>query len=434
MLDTIGVEHFGQMLQAIPASLRNPEIRIPESLSEHEIRDLLGGLAKKNLNSKDHKSYLGAGAYEHYIPSVVQMVLMRNEFYTAYTPYQAEASQGSLQAIFEYQSMICELTGMDAANGSHYDGSTAVAEAVLLSLSKTRRRKVLIARSLNPEYKRVIQTYLSESNLAYAEIPFDANGALDREQLKQLLTDEIACVVVATPNFLGLEEDLTNMASWVHEKGALFILVSNPLALGYFKTPAEWGADIACGEGQPLGIPPSLGGPWLGYFATTRALVRQIPGRLVGLTKDTMGNRAFCLTLQAREQHIRRERAASNICTNQALCAIAACAYLSCLGKEGLKEVAALNMDRAWYFRDEIIKLPGVKLITKGPIFNEFTVQLPKSVSAVNQALLSHGIMGGFDLETVYPELTNTTVLCATEVKTKADIDFFLECLKAVLS
>ncbi len=430
MLDAIGVENFGQILQAVPSSLRNPTLQVPPSLSEQEIRDLFGKLSRRNWNSREHLSFLGAGAYEHFIPAAVNAVISRSEFYTAYTPYQAEASQGTLQAIFEYQSLMCELTGMDVSNGSHYDGSTALAEAALLSVTKTKRKKVLVARSLHPEYRQVLEGYLSKTGVEVAEIPFLADGALDKPGLETLLSDKIASVIVSAPNFFGLAEDLSEVAGLVHQNESLFIVVSNPLSLGFYKTPAEWGADIACGEAQPLGLPPNFGGPWLGYFTTTRSLVRQIPGRLVGLTKDLDGRRAFCLTLQAREQHIRRERAASNICTNQALCAIAAAVYMTCLGKTGIRQVAELNMENAFYLRDQIAKLPGFQILTHGPIFNEFAVRCPKPVSEINQSLLKREIIGGLALDTQYPELQNAMLVCATENKTKEDLDCLIQGLK----
>lgn len=434
MLDTIGVEHFGQILQAIPASLRNPAIEIPEALSEHEIRALFAEIGRKNVNTKEKTSFLGAGAYEHFIPSLVNTVISRSEFYTAYTPYQAEASQGTLQAIFEYQSLMCELTGMDVSNGSHYDGSTALAEAALLSLNKTGRNTVLVAKSLHPEFRQVIQSYLSKTGKKMVEIPFEANGGLNLGALKSALSPEIASVILSTPNFLGVVEDLTGVSDLIHQNGSLFILTGNPLSYAYYKTPAEWGADISCGEGQPLGIPMSFGGPWLGYFTTTRELIRQIPGRLVGLTKDMDGRRAYCLTLQAREQHIRREKAASNICTNQALCAVAACVYMAALGKNGLKQVAELNLENAYYLREKIASLPGFKVATPGAIFNEFVVTSPKPVSKINQTLLGKNILGGLNLEPFYPELKNAMLICATETKSKEQLDYFIQSLKEICS
>ncbi len=434
MLDTIGVENFGQILTPIPAKLKNPALDIPPHLSEIEINRLLGDLAAKNLHCKNRSSFLGAGAYDHFSPSIVNEIISRNEFYTAYTPYQAEASQGTLQAIFEYQSLICELTGMDVSNGSHYDGATALAEAALLSLTKTQRAKILIARSVHPDYRRVVQTYVERPGHQIEEIPFLADGNLDKEFLKKKLTNEVASVIIASPNFLGLVEDLEGLSDQIHQNGSLFILVSNPLSHGFYKTPAELGADISCGEGQPLGIPMSYGGPWLGFFATKRELVRQIPGRLVGLTKDSDGKRAFCLTLQAREQHIRREKAASNICTNQALCALAACVYMAAMGKAGIRQVAELNIENAVYLRREIAKLRGFKILTAGPIFNEFSVICPKPVSDINRELLNQGIIGGYNASKKYDELENTMVICATETKTKEELDRFVKVLGQVAS
>ncbi|MBI4372178.1 MAG: aminomethyl-transferring glycine dehydrogenase subunit GcvPA, partial [Candidatus Omnitrophica bacterium] len=305
MLETIGIEHFGQLFTAIPSELRNPPINLPPALSELEAQSYFRGLSQKNINVKDHLSFLGAGSYEHFIPSVVRHVIGRSEFYTSYTPYQPEASQGTLQALFEYQSLICELTGMDVSNGSHYDGSTALAESVLMTLHETKRRKVLIARSVHPDYRKVVKTYLTGTSFSVEEIPFKSRFELDHDFLRKNLTQDVASVVVASPNFFGLVEELKELETLVHQNGSLFVLVGHPLSFGFYKTPKEWGVDIACGEGQPLGLAPNLGGPWLGYIASSRALIRRIPGRLVGLTHDSAGRRAFCLTLQAREQHIR---------------------------------------------------------------------------------------------------------------------------------
>ncbi|MBI4357700.1 MAG: aminomethyl-transferring glycine dehydrogenase subunit GcvPA, partial [Candidatus Omnitrophica bacterium] len=306
MLEAIGIEHFGQLFTAIPSEIRNPRIELPPALSELEAQNWFRQLAQKNWHTKTHLSFLGAGAYEHFIPSMVRHIIGRGEFYTSYTPYQAEASQGTLQALFEYQSLICELTGLDVSNGSHYDGSTALAESVLMTLHETKRTKVLIARSLHPDYRRVVKTYLKGTQFEMEEISFGNGFELNLDDLKERLTQDVASVVLSNPNFFGLVENLKEIEALVHHNGSLFILAGHPLSFGFYKTPRESGADIACGEGQPLGIPLGFGGPWLGYLATTRALMRRIPGRLVGLTKDTSGRRAFCLTLQAREQHIRR--------------------------------------------------------------------------------------------------------------------------------
>lgn len=433
MLESIGVEHFGQLLQAVPSELRNPKIELPPPLSEIEVEQWFSKLAQSNATSKTHLSFLGAGCYEHFIPAVVHHVTSRGEFYTSYTPYQPEASQGTLQALFEYQSLICELTGMDVSNGSHYDGSTALAESVFMAFHHTNRRKVLIARSVHPEYRVVTQTYLSDTRFEMAELPFRSGFELDLDALKGELTPEVASVVVQSPNFFGLVEDLTGLAELVHTNGSLLILVAHPLSFGFYKTPREWGADIVCGEGQPLGIPPSFGGPWLGYIAATRALMRRIPGRLVGMTTDEAGRRAYCLTLQAREQHIRRERASSNICTNQALCALAAAVYMASLGKNGIRRVAELNMENAHYLRREIGKQKGMHVLTRGPIFNEFVVEVEKPVSEMNEALLEEGIVGGFQIDRYYPQLENQMLICATETKSKEDLDRFVRVLREVM-
>lgn len=429
MLETIGIEHFGQLFQSIPSELRNPKIDLPNALSELEVQKLFRSLSDRNANVKTHVSFLGAGCYEHYIPSIVKHIIGRSEFYTSYTPYQPEASQGTLQALFEYQSLICELTGMDVSNGSHYDGSTALAESILMALQETKRQKALIARSVHPDYRRVAQTYLSGTSYEAKEIPFVDGFRLDLDGLKKNLNREVACVVIQSPNFFGLVEDLTELEKFIHQNDSLLILVSHPLSFGFYKTPKEWGADIVCGEGQPLGIPPSFGGPWLGYMACNRTLVRRIPGRLVGLTQDSAGRRAYCLTLQAREQHIRRERASSNICTNQALCALAACVYMAGLGKEGIKRIAELNLENADYLRSEIGKLKDIEIMTQGPIFNEFVIRFKKSIDKINQALFKRGIIGGSSLDRHYPELKRQMLVCATETKSKEDLDSFVEAL-----
>lgn len=430
MLETIGIEHFGQLFQTIPSEIRNPKVELPPALSELEAQNWFRELSEKNASLKNHLSFLGAGAYEHFIPSVVRHVTGRAEFYTAYTPYQPEASQGTLQALFEYQSLICELTGMDVSNGSHYDGATALAESILMTLHETKRTTVLMARSVHPEYRRVARTYLTGTQFRAEEIPFGSRFELDLDDLKKHLTPEVASVVVAVPNFFGLVEDLKELEALVHQNGSLFIIVGHPLSFGFYKTPKEWGADVSSGEGQPLGLPVSFGGPWLGYIATSRALMRRIPGRLVGLTTDEAGRRAFCLTLQAREQHIRRERASSNICTNQALSALAACVYLASLGKSGVQRVAELNLENAYYLRDRISTLKGVNILTEGAIFNEFVIRLPQPVAQVNEALLEKGIIGGLDLERYYPACKNQMLLSATETKTKDHLDRFVGALR----
>ncbi|MBI4000136.1 MAG: aminomethyl-transferring glycine dehydrogenase subunit GcvPA [Candidatus Omnitrophica bacterium] len=432
MLEAIGIEHFGQLFTVIPSEIRNPHIELPPALSELEAQSYFRELSQKNMNVKEHLSFLGAGSYEHFIPSVVRHMIGRGEFYTSYTPYQPEASQGTLQALFEYQSLICELTGMDVSNGSHYDGSTALAESVLMTLHETKRRKVLIARSVHPDYRKVVKTYLTGTQFSIEEIPFKGRFELDLDSLKKHLTQDVASVVVANPNFFGLVEDLKELEGLVHQNGSLLVLLGHPLSFGFYKTPKEWGADIACGEGQPLGLPLNLGGPWLGYLTSSRTLMRRIPGRLVGLTHDSTGKRAFCLTLQAREQHIRRERASSNICTNQALCAIAACVYLSSLGKTGIRRIAELNLENAYYLRAALSSFKGVEVVTEGSIFNEFTVRFQKPIEKINQSLLQKGILGGLRLEHYYPECKGQMLLCATETKTKDNLDQLVQALRDI--
>lgn len=432
MLETCGVRQFGELVGQIPQSLRDPKMDLPSGLSELELRRSTERILRKNKTTRDYVSFLGAGSYDHFIPSLVQEVISRGEFYTAYTPYQPEASQGTLQTIFEYQSMICQLTGMQVANASHYEGASALAEACLLAFRHTGRRRILLARSLHPEYRQVVKTYLQGSELFWEEVPYDPRGEIDREALKSYLNEEVACLAASSPNFFGRVEDFGEVSDWVHRNGSLFIMAGHPLSFGLFKSPGEWGADVACGEGQPLGIPLQYGGPYLGYFATTRALMRKMPGRLAGMTQDRKGRRAFVLTLQAREQHIRREKATSNICTNQALCALAACTYLAALGKEGVREVARRNIENAEYLRSCIRTVDGFSIPFEGPVFNEFVVKTDKDPQVLLQELLQKNLLGGFPLGKHYPELKDCFLVCVTETKTREDCDLLVEQLKRV--
>lgn len=434
MLEAIGIEHFGQLLQALPPEVRNPKIELPPPLSEMEAQQWFHSLAGQNATTRNHLSFLGAGSYEHFIPAVVKHITGRSEFYTSYTPYQPEASQGTLQALFEYQSLICELTGLEVSNGSHYDGASALAESALLALHHTGRKKVLVSKSVHPEYREVVNTYLKGTSFAIEEFDFGSGCGLELEEVRKKLCVEVGAVIVQNPNFFGLVEDLSKPAAIVHENGSLLILVSHPLAFGFYKSAKEWGADVACGEAQPLGIPQGFGGPSLGYIAVSRSLMRRIPGRLVGLTKDAAGRRAFCLTLQAREQHIRRERASSNICTNQALCAIAAAVYLASLGKKGIQRVAELNIESASYLRDQMGTLNGVEVLTKGPVFNEFAVRFNRPAQEVNAELLKKKVIGGLALSRYFPQRENEMLLCATETKSKADLDRFVSAVQEVIS
>lgn len=429
MLHEIGASSFEDLLKGVPKSLRNPVMNIPEALSELEIQNLLCDLGAKNTSIKSHLSFLGAGGYEHFIPAAVAQIIGRQEFYTAYTPYQPEASQGTLQAIYEYQSFITELTGLDVSNASHYDGATALAEAALLALRHTDRTKVLIARSVHPHYRSVLKTYLEGTPYSVEEFGFQPDGTFERKELQSLLSPEVACAIFQSPNFFGVIENFEGLAEELHQAGILFAITGHPLSFSLYKSPGEWGADMAVGEGQPLGIPLQFGGPYLGYFAVSRALMRRIPGRLAGLTVDSEGRRAFCLTLQAREQHIRRERAASNICTNQALCALAACVYMTLLGKEGLKEVAEINFDRASYLREKIAALKGFSVNLEVPIFNEFVIKTEKNITEIKAKLAAEKIIPGLKLSRFYPDKKNEILICATETKSKDDLDRFVEAL-----
>ncbi len=429
MLDRAGVRSFDDLIKDIPVSLRDPKIVLPPSLSEPEIQDLITKLGRKNTTTRDALSFLGAGSYEHFIPAAALEIVGRQEFLTAYTPYQPEASQGTLQAIYEYQSLMTELTGLDVSNASHYDGATSLAEAALVALKHTDRSKLLVARSTHPHYRETIRTYLAGTPYKVEEIGFDEKGNFDREELAAKLDPSVAGVVFQTPNFFGNVEDLEGVSEKIHANGSLMILTANPLSLGLFKSPGEWGADIAAGEGQPLGLSMEFGGPYLGYFVTSQALMRRIPGRLAGLTLDADGKRAFCLTLQAREQHIRRERAGSNICSNQALCALAACAYMTLLGKKGIREIAEINWDRANYLRGKIAGLKNFEADSGATVFNEFRVRSKKPFAKVEEKLMAQGIFPGVALEPFYPELKDQFLVCATETKSKEDLDRFVEAL-----
>ncbi|MDD5084566.1 MAG: aminomethyl-transferring glycine dehydrogenase subunit GcvPA [Candidatus Omnitrophica bacterium] len=433
MLASLGLKDIEELFRSIPKSIRSKEYDLPLPASELELVNELEALAAQNRTSKTTLSFLGAGCYDHYVPAIIPHLISRGEFLTAYTPYQPEASQGLLQTIYEYQSLITALTGMDVSNASHYDGATSVAEAVLVSIHHTQRKKVLLARTLHPDYRQVIATYLKGGDGEIKEIPFDkATGSIDTAALYKELSNDVAAVVVSTPNFFGVMEDLEGLAERVHESGALFIVSSHPLSLGLFRTPREWGADFACGEGQPLGLGLNFGGPLLGYFAATNEFMRKIPGRIVGLTKDNRGQRAFVLTLQTREQHIRRERAASNICSNEALCALTASIYLSALGKCGLERIARLNLERVQYLKEKIKKLKHFSFYFSSTNFNECLIKCPTGPKKILDALRGQGIIGGLDVSSYYPEFPDGLLVCVTETKTKGDIDKFVDLLSKV--
>ncbi len=432
MMKTIGIESIEELFADIPEKVRfKGELKLKKALSEPEVIKELTRMASNNSNSKDFTSFLGAGVYEHYIPSVVDHVISRSEFYTAYTPYQPEISQGELQAIFEFQTMISELTGMDLANSSMYDGHTSLAEAAMMSAGQTKKKTILASKAIHPEALDVLKTNAKGQNLTVIEIEIE-NGVTSLTDLKNKYDDDTACVLVQYPNFFGNIENLAEIEKITHSGKGLFVVSSNPLALGVLVPPGKFGADIVVGDAQPFGISPQFGGPHCGYFATTTKLMRKVPGRLIGQTTDDKGQRGFVLTLQAREQHIRRDKATSNICSNQALMALSAAVAMSALGKAGIKEMAIQNIQKANYAKQSFIKKGFSVQFANNAIFNEFVVKLSKPVNEVNEMLLQQGIIGGYDLGRNYPELANYMLLAITELRTKAEIDRLLEALEGV--
>ena len=427
MLQTIGVDALDDLFRDIPKEIPHVKLNLPGPLSEPELIKLLRDLGKKNKNTSETDNYLGAGSYEHFIPSVVNSLAQRAEFVTAYTPYQAEASQGTLQSIYEYQTLICQLTGMDVSNASLYEGGSALAEAVLVSYRNKNisSGKVLVSKTVHPEYRQVINTYTKSLPIEIIEIPYK-DGVTDIDFVKDNICDNTLSIVVQSPNFFGCLEPLWEITPLAKQHNALSILSSYPISLGILKSPSEFGFDIVTGEGQALGNPIMFGGPYLGYFACTKELLRKMPGRIVGRTKDTQGKDGFVLTLQTREQHIRREKATSNICTNQALNALTACIYLCTLGKQGLTELAKLNVYLSHYAKDKICKVSGLNDVFPGPFFNEFVIK----GNIDKEELLNNQIIGGFSLEKFYPELKDCSLWCVTETKTKEQIDKLIEVLK----
>ncbi len=416
MLATIGMESEEELISYLPADVRfDRPLAIDDGKSEYEIIDYFKQRAAENANG--YASFLGAGVYNHYRPVLVDTVVSRGEFLTSYTPYQAEISQGTLTSIFEFQTMVCQLTGMDVANASMYDGSSAVPEAAMMAVRVTRRDKVLIARTVHPEYREVLQTYTKHQGIPVQELAYAKNGRLDLDDLKRQLKDDVAAVIVQTPNFFGILEEIREISPVVAKQGALLVVVfTEAVALGLIEPPKE--ADIVVGELQSFALSPSYGGPYAGVIATREKYIRQLPGRLVGETADARGRRAFCLTLATREQHIRREKATSNICTNQALLALMATVFMTVYGKEGLRELAEQNLAKAHYLAS---KLP---LAFEAPFFNEFVARADgKSPEKINEALLGQKIIGGLPLDRFYPELKDSMLLCATEMSTRKDMD-----------
>jgi len=433
MLETIGVKKLDDLFEAVPAKHRFPNLNLPPAITEMEAAAELGELAAANESTRELVSFLGAGMYNHYIPSVVDHMLRRGEFYTAYTPYQPEISQGTLQAIFEYQSLMSVLTGMEVSNASHYDGATAAAEAVNLAWAQFRgkRTKVVVSPSVHPQYREVISTYTRGMELELAgETVADLEAGPDT--MAELVDENTALVIVQYPDFFGRVYDYTKMIASAHEKGALVCVVANPTALALFKAPGEMDADIVVGEGQPLGIPMWYGGPSLGFFTTRKKMVHKMAGRLVGETVDNRGQKAYVLTLTAREQHIKRERATSNICSNQGLLALASAVYLSLVGKKGLRQVAELCYHKAHYAAEQLSKIDGVGLCFTEPYFHEFALCVNRPVDEVNAHLLEHGIIGGYDLGQDYPALKDHMLVAVTEMNTKEDIDAFVAVIEEV--
>ncbi|HDA8105361.1 TPA: aminomethyl-transferring glycine dehydrogenase subunit GcvPA [Staphylococcus aureus] len=426
MLQTIGAKSIGELFGDVPSDiLLNRDLNIAESEAETTLLRRLNRIASKNITKETHTSFLGAGVYDHYAPSVVDAMISRSEFYTAYTPYQPEISQGELQAIFEFQTLICELTDMDVANSSMYDGMTSFAEACILAFSQTKKNKIVVSKGLHYQALQVLHTY-AKTRKEFEVVEIDLDGTVtDLKKLEAAVDDDTAAVAVQYPNFYGSIEDLEKIHSFIEDKKALFIVYANPLALGLLTPPGSFGADIVVGDTQPFGIPAQFGGPHCGYFATTKKLMRKVPGRLVGQTQDDEGNRGFVLTLQAREQHIRRDKATSNICSNQALNALASSIAMSALGKQGIYDIAVQNIEHANYAKQQFIK-KGFEVLD-GTSFDEFVVKFDKPIQQVNEELVKYNIIGGFDLGVVSDDFKNHMLIAVTELRTKDEIDTFVE-------
>ncbi|WP_423828955.1 aminomethyl-transferring glycine dehydrogenase subunit GcvPA [Staphylococcus aureus] len=426
MLQTIGAKSIGELFGDVPSDiLLNRDLNIAEGEAETTLLRRLNRIASKNITKETHTSFLGAGVYDHYAPSVVDAMISRSEFYTAYTPYQPEISQGELQAIFEFQTLICELTDMDVANSSMYDGMTSFAEACILAFSQTKKNKIVVSKGLHYQALQVLHTY-AKTRKEFEVVEIDLDGTVtDLKKLEAAVDDETAAVAVQYPNFYGSIEDLEKIHSFIEDKKALFIVYANPLALGLLTPPGSFGADIVVGDTQPFGIPAQFGGSHCGYFATTKKLMRKVPGRLVGQTQDDEGNRGFVLTLQAREQHIRRDKATSNICSNQALNALASSIAMSALGKQGIYDIAVQNIEHANYAKQQFIKKDFEVL--DGTSFNEFVVKFDKPIQQVNEELVKYNIIGGFDLGVVSDDFKNHMLIAVTELRTKDEIDTFVE-------
>ncbi len=435
MLRSIGVESFEDLIQAIPEEIRlSGGLDLPDGLSEMEVTRRLQELGAKNRKASEASNFLGGGSYDHFIPAAVNALMGRSEWYTAYTPYQAEVSQGTLQAIYEYQSVICDITGMDVSNASVYDGATAATEAMLLAIRAQRKRsRVVVSEGLHPHTLKIMQTYAAANDDELVTVPLGEDGRTDREALKKALDDQTAVFHFQQPNFFGVLEDARGLVGAAHEAGALAAASVYPVSLGMVTPPGEYGADIAVGEGQCLGNAMGFGGPYLGIFTATQKLIRQMPGRIAGQTTDLEGRRGFVLTLQTREQHIRRGKATSNICTNQGLNALMALIHLALLGRQGFKQVAALAYHKAHYLHDRLVEETSLKPVYRSPFFNEFVLETPQLGEDVVDALAERGILPGIRLDRFYPEMANRLLVAVTEMRTREELDRYVDEIKALV-
>jgi glycine dehydrogenase subunit 1 len=432
MLESIGLNSVEELFKDIPENIKlKRKLNLNHPMSELEVKKQLDALSKKNFNSDDLICFLGAGTYDHYIPSIIKHITGRSEFYTAYTPYQPEISQGTLQAIFEYQTMIAELTNMDVSNASMYDGGTACAEAAMMAMGSTKRKSIVVSKTVHPDTRRVLKTYMRFHGGEVIEIDFN-DGETDIEKLKASVTNTTAAVIVQNPNFFGIVENIEEVEKAAHSNKAMLIMSVDPISLGVLKTPGEYGADIVVGDGQALGNNMSFGGPHLGFMATTSKLMRKLPGRIVGESIDVDGKRAYVLTLQAREQHIRRQKATSNICSNQAINALIAAIYMSTMGKQGIREVAEQCINKSHYAFNELTKSGKYTPVFNKPFFKEFAVRNAVSADNINSELMKNGILGGFSLEKYYPELKKSLLFCVTEKRTKEEIDKLVSVMEGI--
>lgn len=433
MLRAIGVETVDELFADVPEAIRMQRpLNLPAGMAEAEVQRHVGTLARRNADADRYATFVGAGTYDHLIPAAVGPLVSRSEFFTSYTPYQPEVTQGMLQATYEYQTLIARLTGMDIANASIYDGATALAEAALVACAHTRRDRVVIPQTVHPEYRDVVHTYLRHQGLELVDVPYES-GVTSMEQLEKLVDDETAAVVVQQPTFFGTLEDARAMQKLAKKHGALFIVaVTDPLVLGVVESPGAYGADIAVGEGQSLGNNMSFGGPHVGFFAVRQNFMRRLPGRIVGATVDENGTKGYVLTLQTREQHIRRERATSNICTNQALNALTAAVYLTLLGKQGVQDVARQSLQKAHYLQRRITALPGFSAAWESPFFHEFVVRTTADTEELTKRLLDYEIIGGLPLGRFYPELSDCLLFCVTEARTKEEMDRLVAALEGL--